>query len=394
MFESYKRILNNQLLPWLVVLCAFSVPLKTGVFSVLIGLLIITWAVSGDYEEKFERVLANRTALAACLLFLVFTIGLFYGEMPWRERIPGYLKYHKLLYIPIVVSIIKNERYRKLAINAFLVGCLVVLLASYLEFFSVIPFHDDGQGFVVTKNRITHNILMSFAAFLMMHRAYLMSGAYRYVWIGLSFLAVFNVLVMVNGLTGQLTLALLFLLFLFQIKSLKPLKVLLAGLLVIVLAVQFFGLHPNNRLISQFSGVKDTGSSSGQRLGFYRNTIDLIKQSPLYGHGSGSFRFEYQKIIDRTGEVKLATTNPHNQYLLIASELGLIGLVAFIYLFLINLQSTPGLEFVQDRFALQGLVLVVAFGSLFNSLLMDAGEGRFYTLMIAIMVAMTRRDKQ
>ena len=251
-----RDYLNNQALPWLVVLCAFAIPLKTGVFSVFVGLLIITWVISGDYKNKLDRILSNPVALAACLLFVVFTFGLFYGDIPWQERFPGYLKYHKLLYIPIVISALKEERHRKWTMNAFLLGCLVVLLGSYLELFSIIPFHDDGQGFIVTKNRITHNILIGFAAFLMMHRAYAMTGTYRYVWSALTFLAVFNVLVMVNGLTGQLALILLILLFLLQVKSLKPIKIVLAGILIISAAVHFLDLHPHNRLLAQLSGIQ------------------------------------------------------------------------------------------------------------------------------------------
>lgn len=386
MLQTYKYLMNNRVLPWLVILCAFAIPLKTGVFSVLIGLLIIAWAISGEYRDKFKRILGSQVALAACLLFLVFTIGLLYGEVSWHDRLPGYLKYHKLLYIPIVISIIKNDQQQKWAMNAFLIGCLVVLLFSYLEFFSVIPFHDDGQGFIVTKNRITHNILMGYAAFLMMHRAYDAQGYYRYVWIFLVFLAVFNVLVMVNGLTGQLALFVLLVLFLFQSRSLKPLKLMGVALLSMVLIVQVFGLHPNNRLQAQLSGVHDSASSSGQRLGFYKNTLELIKQSPLYGHGAGSFKFEYQQLIEKTGEIALATRNPHNQYLLIACELGLVGLAAFIYLLITQIRQSY-LSSMGTRFSLQGLVLVFVFGSLFNSLLMDAGEGRFYTFLSGVLVA-------
>jgi O-antigen ligase len=358
MMQAYKSYLNNQLLPLLVMLCAISIPLKTGVFSVFVGLLIITWAISGEYRDKFKRVAENRVAVAACLLFLVFTIGLLYGEVAWQARLPWYLKYHKLLYIPIVISVIRTDRQRRWAMNAFLISCLVVLLISYLELFSVIPFHEAGQGFIVTKNRITHNILMAFATFLMIHRAYNASGSYRYVWCTLSLLAIFNILVMVNGVSGQLTLLVLIMLFLIQVRSIKPIKLLLIGFLLIALVMHFFGLHANNRISSQFSDVNNPASSSGQRFDFYKNTFELVKQSPIYGNGTGSFRFDYQKLIHREGDVALKTNNPHNQYLLIASEIGLLGLASFIYLLVTNIQRADELRFTQYRFTLQGLVLV------------------------------------
>jgi O-antigen ligase len=387
MIQAYKNYLNNQLLPLLVALCAFSIPLKTGVFSVFVGLLIITWAISGNYRGKFQRIADNRVAVAAILLFLIFTIGLLYGDVAWQDRLPGYMKYHKLLYIPIVISVIRTDRHRRWAMNAFLIACLVVMLLSYMELFSVIPFHDDGQGFIVTKNRITHNILMAFAAFMMMHRAYAARASYRYVWICLALMATFNILVMVNGVTGQLILATLVILFLIQVRSIKPIKFILAGLISIGLVVYFFGVHPNNRMASQFSSVNDPSTSSGQRLDFYKHTFELVRQSPLYGNGAGSFKFEYQKLVHREGDVAPATNNPHNQYLLTASEIGLIGLAAFVYLLLTNIQKADELRYTQHCFTLQGLVLVMAFGSLFNSLLMDAGEGRFYTVMVAVIAS-------
>ncbi len=395
MLQRYIAYLNDQMLPLLVVLCAFSIPLKTGVFSVFVGLLIIMWAISGDYQNKFQRIAENRVAVAACLLFLVFTIGLLYGDVAWQDRLPGYMKYHKLLYIPIVISVIRNDKHIKWAMNAFLIGCLVVLLLSYLELFSVIPFHDSGQGFIVTKNRITHNILMAFATFLMMHRAQSARGSYRYVWSCLAFLATFNILVMVNGVTGQLILATLFTLFLIQVRSIKPIKFLLAGLLSIILVVYVSGINPNNRLFSQLLSVHDRHTSSGERLDYYKHTFELFKKNPIYGNGAGSFKFEYQKLVHLEGDIASATNNPHNQYLLTASEIGLIGLAAFIYLLITNIQKAEELRSTQYSFPLQGLVLVMAFGSLFNSLLMDAGEGRFYTVMVAVIasaVGVTRKS--
>jgi O-antigen ligase len=79
----------------------------------------------------------------------------------------------------------------------------------------------------------------------------------------------------------------------------------------------------------------------------------------------------------------LLTTNPHNQVLTVAIQLGFLGAIVLIAMWVAHM------ALFRDRspFAWLGLVIVVqnVVGSLFNSYLFDFGQGWLYVLGVGIM---------
>ena len=68
------------------------------------------------------------------------------------------------------------------------------------------------------------------------------------------------------------------------------------------------------------------------------NTLDMIGDKPLLGSGAGSFEDDYGKVAQAkaTGWRAKRSSDPHQQYLHIAAEFGLVGL-GFFLLFLASL---------------------------------------------------------
>jgi O-antigen ligase/Tfp pilus assembly protein PilF len=80
----------------------------------------------------------------------------------------------------------------------------------------------------------------------------------------------------------------------------------------------------------------DKAVSTRARFHMYRNTIDMIKDNFLVGVGFGNFKYVYPRYRDRV-EWALSGLNTrveqaHNEYLQIFSEVGLIGLLAFLWI--------------------------------------------------------------
>ena len=63
----------------------------------------------------------------------------------------------------------------------------------------------------------------------------------------------------------------------------------------------------------------------------YRLAIHLIKQKPIFGNGPKGFR-DYCREVKYDSEFGMCTTHPHHLLLQIIVELGIIGLIFFIYL--------------------------------------------------------------
>ena len=394
-FKLMKISINNwaqMAALWLIVLASFSINLRTAFMSVSTGLLLICWLMSGAYKQKFHIAKNNPAVMISLFLLLLYGVGVLYSSADMESARVFFLKYDKLLLIPIVVTTLTNEKFRGYAVNAFLISTIVVLIISYLKLLGIYPHHDEGQGYIVFKNRIAGSIIISFGMYWMLLRANYTKGSHRITWIALSLLAAGNVLFLVNGRTGIITLLALAVLFLYQNFGRKSLKYMVGLALVLSLvAYNTLNNHDSRLLAVKNEILTDSGhvasTSAGLRLEFYKNTMKMISHHPIFGGGTGSFKNEYSKLVDTQNLAESKTTNPHNQYLLTTQEIGLVGLITLIAFWLIPWCISYELDSSEYGKALRGVVITIAVGSPFNSLLLDASEGKFYCIMAGILLS-------
>ncbi len=107
-------------------------------------------------------------------------------------------------------------------------------------------------------------------------------------------------------------------------------------------------------------------------------------EKPVLGHGVGSWLEQYPTRAK--GLETAPMTTPHNDYLLYTAELGLVGLLALVGVFIrlgITAWRTKGAQ------GMQLLVISAAlmFGSAFNAILRDWKFG--LPMMILLAIAMT-----
>jgi O-antigen ligase len=163
---------------------------------------------------------------------------------------------------------------------------------------------------------------------------------------------------------------------------------LISGLLVVgVATLAYHTSDPFHQRIGQMIGDITADQPSGTvtpgrlRLEFYTNTLSLIARHPWLGGGTGSFIPEYARLAQE--KHLYPTNNPHNEFLLITTQIGLVGLALLVLLGYRQWRLSYALrpEFIASA---QGLVVTLAVGSLFNSLLLDFTEGHFYACLTGI----------
>jgi O-antigen ligase len=376
---------------WLIVFASLSNTLPTAFTSWAMGLFVIFWLSSGNYSDKLNRIRHNPAALASVALFGLYAIGIFYSSAQWNDSLNFLMKYHKLLFIPLIISVLDSDKHREYAINAFLGGMTIVLIISYLKWLGLFPHVDIGQGYIVTKGRIAHSILMSFAMFMMMIRAQKSTGAIRLTWVILSVLAGLNILFLVNGRTGMITMTALVIWFTYEKWGIKSLIYWLSLALIGGVLHQLAPNFPHSRLTDITQEIADqkngNQTSSGQRMEMYTNTLTLIKRHPIIGGGTGSLENEYKPLAESKHLALTRVPNPHNQFLLTTQELGVIGLFALILMWYLHWKTSYQIDHAQYGMELRGLILTIVIGSLFNSLLLDAGEGKFYCVLAAVLLS-------
>ena len=123
---------------------------------------------------------------------------------------------------------------------------------------------------------------------------------------------------------------------------------------------------------------------------FWTKSIEFIRQSVLFGHGPGSIHALFEKsAVGQCGPAGVASTNPHNQTLAVAIQLGLVGVAVLWAMWIAHLLVFRGNGLVEWI----GLVVVVQniVGSIFNSHLFDFVQGWTSVIVVGVAGAMVLR---
>ena len=127
------------------------------------------------------------------------------------------------------------------------------------------------------------------------------------------------------------------------------------------------------------------------RLETWANSVELVRQHPVVGVGTGGFESAYEKQVAGTGMMK--AENPENQYLLTTVQLGVVGLVALLAFFAFQWRWPGGLATRTDVHLARGLVILMVVGCAFNSFLSDHTQALFYAWLSGMLFAGFRSDQ-
>jgi len=375
-----------------IIAACFVIPLSTSLTGITTALACVFWILSGKAVTLPRLALSNHLVFLSLLLFLIFIAGLSYTPVPLDEAFSILKKYRELLLFPIVISLtMENDDACRFAENSFFLGCVFLLMISYGMFFSIIPLYKYGFSLVY---HITHSFFMAILAFWCLQRM-LDSKQYIYLWLVLFIVTTINLFYIAPGRTGMFVYVILMILAFFQRFSLK--KAISATLLVTTLIALTFATSQNfstrvleavNEMKTYQSTSESSRTSLGMRFDWWQNSVELIKQKPILGHGTGSFAAAQEKLIKDTKTKP--TDNPHNEYLLIGVQVGIPALVVFIAILAAQLIYSLRLHHPR-KYLLQGVVISMACGCLMNSFLFDSLPGHYFAIISALLISPARR---
>lgn len=380
----------------MVVLVAFSLAMPTAWSSAAMLLFLLFWLSSGDYHQKWLRVKTNPAAWTAIALFLLLAIGTLWSTAEDGQTAQILKKYHKLLYVPLLVSALVDDVWRRRAIQAFVIAVLIMAIGSYLQLLGWLAPGPTGQEYAFTRGRITHNFFLAFAAYLVFLQA-MTDHRRRWIWLALLLVLVVDLIFVVQGRTGQIVFLVLMAWYAIRRWQLRGLAVTLALVAVLMIAAYQVSDRFKQRADATLGHIavlfdeRAADASTLELLPYsrvivYQESIDMILRHPWWGTGTGSFRDEYAAHIRQFRSNALPFENPHSEYLNFAVHLGVIGVVALVGWF-VTLWRVAGRLAGHRREAAHALILAMSTGCLFNSFLMDRGEGSFFVVMVGILLA-------
>lgn len=377
---------------WAAILIGFALPISVAADNILLGVALLAWLAGGQWRAKLAAVRANPVLIATLALYAMMLIGATYGLGSEAERLRYLGKYADLLWMLPLAWFFADERSARRALAAFVAANLLVLALSAgiaLEALPAAWFPErTPDNPVVFKLHITHGYFMAFAAYLLALAACESAGTRgRAALLGGALLCAANVLLMVQGRTGYaVVLALGALLVLLRL----PLRWAVGGVAALAItagtALQFSAPLQErvSTAVAEFEAWQPrvgSPTSIGLRLDYYSNALAIATERPLLGAGIGGFETAYDAQV--AGTPMARSNNPHNQFLLIAAQLGFVGLAVFLALLAVQLRSAWRQPPPWRDIGI-GLVAAMAVGSLFNSFLLDHAEGLFFVWMSAL----------
>jgi O-antigen ligase len=383
---------------YLLVSLAFLMPLTVALANIVVGIICLLWFFSGNYKAKFIQIKTSKLMIASIIFYLIHVIGMLWTEdLGWGLHMLHKMWYF-LLFFPILYTIVRKDYVRNY-VSAFLLAISITELFSYLVWFELIePFKNATVNNPTPfMSHISYNPILAFAIYLVLHEIFFNKKLTNLAFSLYSFFAIsmsINMFI-TGGRAGQVIYFVMLVIIVFQFFNTQKIKALFVSI-VLIPAVFFsaytvsdlFKYRVDTAVKNTIYYAENTSSSVGLRITFALNSWEVIKENPIIGIGTGDFPIEYKKINQINTPKLPNATNPHNMYILIAMELGIIGLISMmsIFYYQIKLSLNSPIRFIRDVGITLPLLFLVVMWS--DSYLL----GHFTTLMFVFFSSFLYKD--
>jgi O-antigen ligase len=391
LFENTPRQLN-KIGAYAAIGLAFCIPISTAATTVLLGVILLTWLTGPEGAQKRAILLQHPLVKWIYPIVALAMVGTLYTIADFPAMKAGVMDGLRLLLIPILLFFYQDKDNGRLALWAFVAAMVLTLILAFMKVYGGFPIGLKYTTGAIFKSHIKTSFFMAMAAFFLAQRAqYQPRVIIRAAFWGMAGLMAFYLLFMSIGRIGYIALVTSMLVLAWQWYRLKG----VLGALGIAVAL-ITGAYFSSDLFSQrlnllnkdWSLYQEGGrleeSSLGSRIQFAATSVELIAQRPLTGWGTGSFGQAYAN--QHMGENTLLTDNPHNEYLRMGAEYGVLGIVFLLCFFYQQARWSAKLP-QQDKNFFQGILLIFMVGCLLNSWLKDSTEASFYCLITAVCFA-------
>lgn len=365
----------------------------------------IAFAMLPEPRRRLGVALHQPIVLALVPFALAIVVAAFYGPTSWNSALSAVVGWRRLLLLPLALAIFDDEPAKRLVFKTIIVVCLIGTVISILGI-AALPSHGWLARGVVYRNYATQGITFSLAIIICV-AALLRPAAFAGDWllgdrrimaaaiVALTIDVVF-VLESRSGYGSVIVMTAALVAFLapgsWRVKALAGLGVLICAGLVLASSPHVRGRVEQGVREIETVDVVAQGTSMGQRDVMWRNTFRMIRDHAILGVGTGGFQDGYRPYVkDVVGWQAFETGDPHNQFLKVWGEQGLIGLAALLF-FIVRAFMVPA-PAPYRQLAAAALVGWCA-TSLANSHFSTFAEGRLLFFWLGAMLANGQDLKQ
>ncbi|HVV67579.1 MAG TPA: O-antigen ligase family protein [Gammaproteobacteria bacterium] len=399
-----------------LVASAFLSPLTISGTDAAILAASVFCLLSGKLFIEFKLIRTHPITLSILILLAIVFAGMFWSIASWHDRWGAFHKYLKLGYFILILPLCTERRWREHAISAFLLTITVTVALSYLTKYTPLHLGKTGSPQFIFHSHIETSYFVAFSTYVLVQRA-LYGQHYRWLCWLLAAIFTFHEFFINDGRTGWMVYFGLMILFFMQqalahldreadqdqytqvaLRSLLfgIIAILLLGILIYNLSASFHNrvnsLLPNLLPSHHSQQINAKGHALHKpdlRISFFKYSLVLTREHPIMGMGTASFQATYKKtpVIPGWGTLN----NPHNEYLLILVQGGLVGLGALLYFF--YTQWYASFRLTDERHIAQALTLSAMISCSFNAFIYTSSTGHFYVLFLGLLFAQYKPAK-
>ena len=336
--------LVTRIQQFLFILLGVFIPTSIAITNLIIGSLALCWILERNFITKFNVIKSSKWMLAIFALIGLYLLGMLWGDQhlnaDWQFQ-----RLALLLIFPILMTMNLNQETIKRAVFAFLVTAFISALAAIAinikilsplgEYLSFIEISWRNSAFI-TYNY--HNIILALATTLSLY--VLIEKKSKYTYLLLLFIVVYAISIFTErGRAGQVIFNLSAVFYIIYYNRRNLLR--LFAFLILLLSFQYVVYESTTVYKSRFDAVSNVIQNNGDRgegktddirYVFIKESLNRILEKPIFGYGTGSFGTIFYEQVN-SGHMFDTHTTPHNQYLYVWFELGILGLVLLLLIF-------------------------------------------------------------
>ena len=370
----------NKTQQFLFILLGVTIPTSIAITNLVIGLLALCWIIEGGFKNKFKTIKSSKWMLFVFSLIALYGLGTFWGDnhlnAEWQFQ-----RLALLLVFPILGTIAITQLTIRRSVMAFLATAFISALASILinnniiqplgEYLSFIEVSPRNAAFI-TYNY--HNVILALSFTLSLY--ILIEKKTKYNYLLMIFIAVYALSIFTErGRAGQVIFNLSALFYIIYYNRTQFLRLL--AFIILLFSFQFIVYKTTKVYKNRFDAVSNIIVNNGEvgrgklvdiRYVFVTESFNRILEKPILGHGTGSFGKIFIDEVDSGHDFYIHTT-PHNQYLYVWFELGILGLILLLLIFYHQtkemLKEKDGIHRVLLPFSFMFLMLVDSYFFIF-----------------------------
>ena len=405
-----------SLRPWqlgLMFFVALSPSLGTAV-AALGRLVLMLWALlallspSKTHENSENWSLHKPITVSILLACFYMALSTWWSPADTERTWFSWINHARLLTISLVFYLLRDPAQGRQVLRVFIGTQIFVGFSSWLLIAGYTPPWisgiDSQTTFASYGSYLEESIVQATSAGLLwFQRDWIFGSKGRWFAIAMAMGCATLTVAFLPGRSGHMVLLALSALVVFQAlpKRMRWLALIAPFLVGVLLWVS----TPNFKLrlmavytdSVDFSRQANAATSAGLRLQYWKSSLQSYAQSPVLGHGAGSWNSEFLNQLaihpNPTVEPNHGSRDPHQLFLLWAVEGGSIGTLCLIAMLYYAWKNASYLA-PSDAWSLYTLLSSLVVSSMFNSTIYGIGNGDFFCVGIGILLSLAAAKRQ